>query len=318
MAEMNSIKKIVFAGLDYSGKTSIILTLNEEYSKISNLKPTMGVETRTDNILGMKVMQWDIGGQEQFRKHYVEDKTHFENTDLLVYVIDVTDYSTERIKDSVDYLKQIIQVFEYFKKIPKIIVCLHKIDPDVQFKEDVKINCSTIYKTIKEIEGVKNNTLDIQFFQTSIYNKWSLLKAFSHGIRSLTTKTKTMAKMFEDFALKNEIKAITVKDDNLLTITEFYTEKIYEKIVEKFALSLIFAYKDLKKSTLKDFSKMFLEMDKEEYMIIQRMNILDVDFYIIAISASKDIQKLIKKSLIEFIGEIEDVISSFFLKNKAG
>jgi len=309
MAEM---KKIVFAGLDYSGKTSIILTLNEEFSKLTNLKPTMGVETRTNSILGMKVIQFDIGGQEQFRKLYLEEKSNFENTDLLCYVIDVTDYSPQRITESVDYFKQILQVFEYFKFTPKIILLLHKIDPDVQFQDDIKKNCGTIYSTIKNIEAVKTKKVEVEFFQTSIYNKWTLLKAFSHGVTSLTTKTKTLAKIFEDFALKNDCKAITVKDDNLLTISEYYSEKIYEKIVEKFALSLIFAYKDLKKSTLKDFSKMMLEMD-DDYMLIQRMNILDVDFYIIAISASKDIQKLIKKSLIDFLGEIETIISNFFL-----
>ena len=305
------MKKIVFAGLDFSGKTSIILSLNEEFSKLQKLKPTMGIETRTDNILGMKVIQWDIGGQEQFRNQYVKDKTHFENTDLLCYVIDVTDYSPQRISESVEYFKQILKVFEYFKFTPKIIVFLHKIDPDVQFQEDIRNNCGTIFKTISKISEVQNNTFEVEFFQTSIYNKWSLLKAFSHGVTSLTSKTKTLAKIFEDFAIKNDCKAVTVKDDNLLTISEYYTEKIYEKIVEKFALSLIFAYKDLKKSTLKDFSKMMLEMG-EEYMLIQRMSIADVDFYIIVISASHDIQKLLKKSLLEFLSSVESVIINFF------
>ena len=305
------MKKIVFAGLDFSGKTSIILSLNEEFSKLHNLKPTMGIETRTDSILGMKVVQWDIGGQEQFRKQYVEDKTHFENTDLLCYVIDVTDYSPQRIQESVEYFKQILQVFEYFKYYPKIIIFLHKIDPDVQFQEDIRTNCGTIFKSISQLEEIQDKRFQVEFFQTSIYNKWSLLKAFSHGVTSLTTKTKTLTKIFEDFALKNECKAVTVKDDNLLTISEFYKEKIYEKIVEKFALSLIFAYKDLKKSTLKDFSKMVLEMG-EEYMLIQRISIADVDFYIIVISGSQDIQKLMKKTLIDFLSNIESVIINFF------
>ena len=305
------MKKIVFAGLDFSGKTSIILSLNEEFSKLQNLKPTMGIETRTDNILGMKVVQWDIGGQEQFRAQYLEDKTHFENTDLLCYVIDVTDYSPQRIKESVEYFKQILQVFEYFKHHPKIIVFLHKIDPDIQLKQDIRTNCGTIFRTISQLEEIQDRKFEVEFFQTSIYNKWSLLKAFSHGVTSLTTKIKTLAKIFEEFAIKNDCKAVTVKDDNLLTISEFYTENIYEKIVEKFALSLIFAYKDLKKSTLKDFSKMVLEMG-EEYMLIQRMGIADVDFYVIVISGSKDIQKFMKKSLIDFLTNVESVIMNFF------
>ncbi|NHI91597.1 MAG: hypothetical protein EAX96_03770 [Candidatus Lokiarchaeota archaeon] len=309
---MDKMKKIVFAGLDFSGKTSIILTLNEEFSKLQNLKPTMGIETRTDNILGMKVVQWDIGGQEQFRKQYVKDKSHFENTDLLCYVIDVTDYSPERIQESIEYFKQILGVFAYFNFNPKIIVFLHKIDPDVQFQEEIKQNCGHIHRTISSIEEIQARKFEVDFFRTSIYNKWSLLKAFSHGITSLTTKTRTLTKIFEDFAKKNECKAITLKDDNLLTISEFYTDQIYEKIIEKFALSLIFAYKDLKKSTLKDFSKMLLEMD-EEYMLIQRVNIIDVDFYVIAISSSKDVQKLVKKSLLEFLTNIESIVSNFFL-----
>ena len=124
-------------------------------------------------------------------------------------------------------------------------------------------------------------------------------------------KLQFIINILEDFAKKTESKSIILKDDNLLTIGEYFEQKIYETIIEKFALSLIFAYKDLKKSTLKDFSKMMLEMD-DEYMFIQKIIVNEIDFYLILISASRDIQKLIKKSLSNLIAEIQEVISAFF------
>ena len=169
---MEDTKKIVFAGLDFSGKTSIILTLNDEYSKLQNLKPTMGVETRTDKILGMTVSQWDIGGQERFRKQFIKEKSHFENTDLLCYVIDVMDYSQDRILEAIDYFKQILQVFNYFKFTPKIVIFLHKIDPDIHSKEDIRTNIEKIKNEILKIDEVQDKKFEIEFFETSIYNKY--------------------------------------------------------------------------------------------------------------------------------------------------
>ena len=99
--------KIVFAGLDNAGKTSIILTIDERYSKLRNLKPTIGAETHELNILGNTVMRWDLGGQKNLREQYLREKRHFQHTDLLLFVIDVMDYA--RFYESLTYLFEIIE-----------------------------------------------------------------------------------------------------------------------------------------------------------------------------------------------------------------
>jgi Fe2+ transport system protein B len=50
------ILKIMFMGLDNSGKTSILYALENAYNKIENIKPTLSFETKQlFNILGIPI-----------------------------------------------------------------------------------------------------------------------------------------------------------------------------------------------------------------------------------------------------------------------
>ncbi len=55
--------KILFTGLDGAGKTSIILALQREFSKIAVIEPTRGPHRTTFKLLGREVSEWDLGGQ---------------------------------------------------------------------------------------------------------------------------------------------------------------------------------------------------------------------------------------------------------------
>ena len=67
--------KVVIAGLDFAGKTSLINRLINDYNykDIVNLKPTKGAsveEYQPDNI---DLILWDLGGQNIFKKLLNED-----------------------------------------------------------------------------------------------------------------------------------------------------------------------------------------------------------------------------------------------------
>lgn len=46
--------KVLFLGLDNAGKSSIILTLLRDFSRIAILKPTRGVKQRIYDFLGIR------------------------------------------------------------------------------------------------------------------------------------------------------------------------------------------------------------------------------------------------------------------------
>ena len=69
--ENSDTQKILFTGLDDAGKTSIILALKREYSKIAIIKPTKGAQRRIFEFLGKDISEWDLGGQERYRISYL-------------------------------------------------------------------------------------------------------------------------------------------------------------------------------------------------------------------------------------------------------
>lgn len=57
--------KIIFAGLDSAGKSSIIYSLDKDSQKLAAVTPTLGVEHSATEVklLGLKVYRWDLGGE---------------------------------------------------------------------------------------------------------------------------------------------------------------------------------------------------------------------------------------------------------------
>ena len=76
-SEDNKYSKILFTGLDNSGKTSIILSLQRELSQISMLKPTKSAQRRIFEFLGKSIAEWDLGGQKRYRIAYLKEPTKY-------------------------------------------------------------------------------------------------------------------------------------------------------------------------------------------------------------------------------------------------
>jgi len=82
--------KILFTGLDGAGKTSIILALQREFSKIALLSPTRGAQRRIFEYLGKDIAEWDLGGQDSYRIAYIKNPgKYFDGTEIAIYVIDI-------------------------------------------------------------------------------------------------------------------------------------------------------------------------------------------------------------------------------------
>lgn len=78
--------RILLLGLDNAGKTTILKQLASE--DITQITPTQGFNIKSVQSAGFKLNVWDIGGQRKIRPYW---KNYFENTDVLIYVIDSAD-----------------------------------------------------------------------------------------------------------------------------------------------------------------------------------------------------------------------------------
>lgn len=111
--------RILLLGLDNAGKTTIIKQLASE--DITHVTPTAGFNIKSIAGDGLKLNVWDIGGQAQIRPYW---KNYFDNTDVLIYVIDSSDH--KRIQESSNELMDILGE-EKLKYVP-VLIFLNKQD----------------------------------------------------------------------------------------------------------------------------------------------------------------------------------------------
>ena len=62
---------------------------------ISTITPTQGFNIKSVQSEGFKLNVWDIGGQRKIRPYW---RNYFDNTDILIYVIDSAD--TKRFEET--------------------------------------------------------------------------------------------------------------------------------------------------------------------------------------------------------------------------
>ncbi|XP_061703647.1 ADP-ribosylation factor-like protein 3 isoform X3 [Syngnathoides biaculeatus] len=79
--------RLLLLGLDNAGKTTLLKQLAAE--DMGHVTPTQqGFNIKSVQSSGFKLNMWDIGGQRKIRPYW---KNYFENTHVLIYVIDCSD-----------------------------------------------------------------------------------------------------------------------------------------------------------------------------------------------------------------------------------
>lgn len=78
--------RILLLGLDNAGKTTLLKNLASE--EVDHITPTQGFNIKSVVSSGFKLNVWDIGGQRKIRPYW---RNYFDNTDVLIYVIDSSD-----------------------------------------------------------------------------------------------------------------------------------------------------------------------------------------------------------------------------------
>ncbi len=156
--------KIAILGLVNSGKTSIVLSLQRNVNLLSfySIKPTMGINRVEFEDQDSQFHIWDFGGQEQYRKGYLEKlDSHLTMTNKIIYVIDVQDESKYEL--TLDFLEKILTVLKEGEISINLSIFLHKFDPNMSF-QDAKISA-----LITAIKGTIPPGFEYNIFKTTIY-----------------------------------------------------------------------------------------------------------------------------------------------------
>ena len=191
---------------------------------MDNLKPTIGIERHEIKILGIPIVSWDFGGQERFRKEYFRNLKIFEKTDAVFFVIDAL--KATRYEEALDYFTKILQMFEKLELKPKIVLLIHKVDPNL-------INDPETLEMVEEIKEIflsKYGDYEISVFITSIFDRKSIIGAFSKNIQELISELKPFQKILESLGLLLNLDASIVFDENLMILSEYYKDKEIEDV----------------------------------------------------------------------------------------
>ncbi|MHA1325406.1 MAG: ADP-ribosylation factor-like protein, partial [Candidatus Helarchaeota archaeon] len=218
--------KCLLLGLDNGGKTSILYTLRNKFSYIIKLKPTKQIERTDFFVLGLPFKIWDMGGQKKYRKEYLARKEYFLGTEIVIYVIDITDQS--KFAESLEYFEKILDIFELINTDPRILVFFHKNDPDIKEQPQILKNKRSLKTQIQQFP----HALDIAIYETSILNADHLTNLIVQELLNLIPSGRKVHEALSQFMLDINANAITLIDEHLLTIANVYREKDSGLIVQ--------------------------------------------------------------------------------------
>ncbi len=212
--------KVVIAGLDNAGKTSLLIALDKKFEFEENVKklpPTMGIQRTQFTFLNRDIIRWDFGGQEQYLKVYLTQMNrNLYEISLLFYVIDIQDQS--RFPAAMEYFEKIVQFLrEKEIRIP-IVIIMNKYDPEL--KEDLKTNHHIM--NIKEMVTQILGAITPAFYTTSIFAIDSIMQAFSEPLAQMFPRLEMIQSIFQDFTKAHPCLAMLLMDKNGITLADYY------------------------------------------------------------------------------------------------
>jgi GTPase SAR1 family protein len=199
--------KISLVGLSGCGKTSLYSVAFAEKTPedTKNLAPTILYETRRHPFLGLQVGIFDFGGQEDYRREYMEKPDIFKGTDILIPIVDLHD--PNNFAQAKEYFEGLLGIYRKNNEKPKVFLFLHKYDVEDYQKELLDTNV----KNAKELFLDMFKDYDFNYMLTSIYEHDKLAKTFRDILIASYADLKSHVEKAEE--LLQEIKAKIIVSD---------------------------------------------------------------------------------------------------------
>ncbi|MHA1490411.1 MAG: ADP-ribosylation factor-like protein [Promethearchaeota archaeon] len=301
--EKTSGQKILFTGLDDAGKTSIITALKREFSKIAFLKPTRGAQRRIFEFLGKEISSWDLGGQLKYRIRYLKspDK-YFDNTEMAIYVIDVQ--NKLRIPEAISYFNDVIEQFKNLMIEPPICVFFHKFDPSLVKSDSNELNgrITNLKERIKKFSFYEK----IYFYNTSVYDFSSIMKAMSEILLAIFPKSQLIEKTIEEFSKKISSDGVIAIDDNSLIIGSYFMDEKTKTILSGCVPYFLTLNDSFKHIPIQSSDNQMIVQRFEKYFIFKQLSLREGSppYYILLLKNISHVNQEEFKSLGNLLKEI--------------
>ncbi|MHA1543414.1 MAG: ADP-ribosylation factor-like protein, partial [Candidatus Hodarchaeales archaeon] len=96
--------------------------------EVKDLGPTVMYEVKSHNYLGLQISLWDFGGQEEYRKSYLETPKLLANTSILIFVLDL--HHPEDYDLANEYFNDVYTAIKDQGGDPRIKIFYHKYDTE--------------------------------------------------------------------------------------------------------------------------------------------------------------------------------------------
>ncbi len=215
--------KVVIAGLDFAGKTSLInrLVTNQGYRDLINLNPTVGANVEEFQTDRLSLVIWDLGGQKNHIDEYIsEPESFFVQVDVLIFVIDSQD--DNRYDQASKYFADIVNTLEFLNENPFLLILMNKVDTDLVDEPDFQIKLEYITDKISNLFMSREKSWTFEIIPTSIYNYYRNQPEIAKSIKSIFSKEPEINQ--EQKFVNIEEKLQTILDINLNLLDKVVSE----------------------------------------------------------------------------------------------
>ena len=303
--------KILLTGLDKAGKSSFLFGIRKRYSEIIKAMPTKGVERTEEKIFEEQnsiISLWDLGGQKKYlEKFFEQSKVYLYNVDLVFFFIDIQD--VERIKEALDLFRRITKTLLELDEFPPIVVCLNKFDPDLKGSKEIFKNLEIIADDLEK----SSQKFLTNIFQTSVFDHWSLITAYSYGLSQLSPNRELFKNQLKQFAQKTNSDAILLLNENGIILSNFSKSEISERVFEISAPHFQTLYKTFKEFKIlkQDFLVSSGIADESKKVIFKKIRVDKYNLYLLMFIEKTLTIKKIEENLPDFSKNLVELIHTY-------
>ena len=307
--------KIILSGLDNSGKTSFILSVDRKFSKLIGLKPTLGAVVSSIEALGTTIFLWDLGGQKKYHESYLnlnKAQIYLFEADLLFYFIDIRD--KERFDESIEYLKNIIKALQELEQNTPIIYIFSKGDPDIVDSVEIQSNIKDLKKKLINL----SSKVSPEIYVTSMFKIFSILRAFSSGISKLSPNRNLLKQNLIEFSSLTGASLILLLSSDGLVLAECFTPEamkitkmlnseellnVFEVVAPQFTTLLKIFYKFKSSATEEAIFRV-----SDSIFLLKRLEVVNYELYILFLIDNESKKDIINQNLQDFLNRTQNLL----------
>jgi len=305
--------KIILSGLDNSGKSSFILSVDRKFSKLIGLKPTRGADVSSIEALGTTIFLWDLGGQRRYHEKYLDKaQIYLFEADLLFYFIDIRD--EERFSESIEYLQKVRAALKNLDQKTPIIYIFSKGDPDIIDSVETQSNIKDLKRVLTDLSS--NGSPEI--YITSVFEIFSILRAFSSGIAKLSPNRNLIEQNLNEFSSLTGSSLVLLLSSDGLVLAEYFTPDAMEitKMQNSEELLNVFWVVAPQITTLLKIFYKFKTSEKEEaifrvsdsVILLKRVEIVNYELYVLFLIDNESKKDIINQNLQDFLNRTQDLL----------